>query len=133
MDHPVVIFDGVCNLCNASVSFIIRHDPEAVFHFAPLQSEAAHNLLKGESIPIDSIDSVLLVDGGNVYTESTAALMIARKLKGLWRLFYGFMIIPRPFRDAVYRLVARNRYRIFGKREQCMVPEPEVLSRFLSS
>jgi predicted DCC family thiol-disulfide oxidoreductase YuxK len=133
MDHPVVIFDGVCNLCNASVRFIIRHDPEAVFRFAPLQSKAAQKLLGGATLPVDSSDSVLLVDGNNVYSESTAALMIARKLKGGWHLLYGLMIIPSPIRDAIYRLVARNRYRIFGKREQCMIPEPDALYRFLSS
>jgi predicted DCC family thiol-disulfide oxidoreductase YuxK len=133
MDHPVVIFDGVCNLCNASVRFIIRHDPEAVFRFAPIQSKAAQKLLGGTTLPVDSSDSVLLVDGNNVYSESTAALMIARKLKGGWHLLYGLMIIPSPIRDAIYRLVARNRYRIFGKREQCMIPEPDALYRFLSS
>jgi predicted DCC family thiol-disulfide oxidoreductase YuxK len=129
--HDVVLFDGVCNLCNGSVRFIIARDPAAHFHFAALQSETARRLLT-EARHIGRLpDSVALLQGGHVYTRSTAGLRIARRLRFPWPLLYGFTIVPRPLRDAVYDLIARNRYRWFGKRDACMLPTPELRSRFL--
>lgn len=129
--HPVVLFDGVCNFCNSSVQFIIRRDPDGHFHFAALQSEVALKLLADHGWHSHRLDSIVLLDSGRVYTESTAALRIARQLKG-WPKLTAFLIaVPRPLRDPVYRLVARYRYRWFGKRESCMLPTPDVRGRFL--
>ncbi|HYE60862.1 MAG TPA: thiol-disulfide oxidoreductase DCC family protein [Phycisphaerales bacterium] len=126
--HPVVLFDGVCNLCTSSVQFIVRRDPEGRFRFAPLQSEAARGLL-GETS--ERPDSIALVEGGRVYWKSTAALRIARRLGGLWRVLYVLIVVPRPVRDWVYNIIARNRYRWFGKQDACMMPTPELRARFL--
>ena len=110
---PVILFDGVCNLCNNSVQFIIKRDPMGRFRFAALQSAAAESLLKSTGAgPLP--DSIVLVRDGRVYTQSGAVLRIARELRGLWPLAYAFIIVPRPLRDWAYRLVARNRYRWFG-------------------
>ncbi len=132
--EPVILFDGVCNLCSASVNFVIDRDPGARFRFAPLQSEAGREILTahGESIPVGDPDSIVLVEDGAVYERSTAALRIARDLGGPWSLLYVFIIIPAFVRDAVYRLVARNRYRWFGKSDACRVPTPELRARFLA-
>lgn len=132
MTEPIILFDGVCNLCNASVQFVIRHDPQARFKFAALQSATAEKLLQNCAVDRASLDSVILVEDGHVYIESDAALRIARKLGGGWSLFAGFSIVPRPIRDAVYRLIARNRYRWFGKQESCMMPTPDLRARFLA-
>lgn len=132
--HPVVLFDGVCNLCNGAVQFIIDRDPEGTFRFASLQSERAGALLRAHGLepPAGDPESMVLVDGGRVYQRSSAALRIARRLRGGWGLLYGLMIVPSFVRDAVYRLIARNRYRWFGKSEQCRVPTPELRARFLA-
>ena len=132
MTEPIILFDGVCNLCNASVQFVIRHDPQARFKFAALQSATAEKLLQNCAFDRASLDSVILVEDGRVYIESDAALRIARKLGGAWSLFAGFSIVPRPIRDAVYRFIARNRYRWFGKQESCMMPTPDLRARFLA-
>jgi predicted DCC family thiol-disulfide oxidoreductase YuxK len=140
----VVLFDGVCNFCDAWVNFVIERDPGAYFKFAPLQSEvgqkiAAENGLRSATTVIESsiddtdpIDSVILVEDGKAFTHSTAALRIARRLDGLWPLAYALIVVPRPIRDFFYRLFARYRYRMFGKKDACMVPSPEVRGRFLS-
>ncbi|MCE9667303.1 thiol-disulfide oxidoreductase DCC family protein [Myxococcus stipitatus] len=128
----VVLFDGVCNLCNGAVNFIIDRDPASSFRFAALQSDQAAALLAPLGrVPEVEPQSFILVEGGKVYERSTAALRIARRLRGGWKLFYAFMLVPRPLRDAVYRLVARNRYRMFGKAESCRMPTPELRARFL--
>ena len=132
MTEPIILFDGVCNLCNASVQFVIRHDPQARFKFAALQSATAEKLLQNCAVDRASLDSVILVEDGHVYIESDAALRIARKLGSGWSLFAGFSIVPRPIRDAVYRFIARNRYRWFGKQESCMMPTPDLRARFLA-
>ncbi|MCC6490725.1 MAG: thiol-disulfide oxidoreductase DCC family protein [Candidatus Hydrogenedentes bacterium] len=131
MDHPVILFDGVCNLCNASVQFVIRHDGSGRFRFAPLQSETGRNLLDRCGCAGGDLASVVLVEGDRCYRESTAALRVLRGCDGLWRMLYVGIVIPRFLRDAMYRLVARNRYRWFGTREQCMIPTPELRTRFL--
>ncbi len=124
----IILFDGVCNLCNGAVTFIIDRDPKGVFAFAPLQSDVAYDLIGSAA---DRLESLVLVEGDTHYTESTAALRIARRLRGPWPLLYGLIIVPRALRDSVYRLVARNRYRWFGKRDSCRVPTPELRERFL--
>src|ERR1017187_9056949 len=122
----VVLFDGVCNLCNRSVQFIIARDPAAYFRFAALGSEAAQRLL-GESVLRGPLpDSVALIERGRVYTRSAAALRIARRLRFPWPLVCALIVVPRPLRDQVYDLIARNRYRWFGKRDACMMPTPEL-------
>jgi predicted DCC family thiol-disulfide oxidoreductase YuxK len=133
--HPVVLFDGVCNLCNASVNAVIDRDPDGRFHFASLQSPAARSLLAGLGAqpPPRDPDSVLLVQDGHVYRESTAALRIARQLRGPSRLLGAFLVVPRPLRDVIYRFVARHRYGWFGKAEACRVPTPDLAARFLDA
>ena len=140
----VVLFDGVCNFCDASVNFVIERDPEGYFKFAPLQSEVGRDLarqhgLQSETAETDGsagdlipIDSVILVEDGQAYTHSTAALRIARRLGGLWSLLYGLIVVPKPVRDFFYKLFAKYRYRFFGKKDQCMLPSPEVRARFLT-
>ena len=128
-----ILFDGVCNLCNGFVQFVINHDPDGHFHFASLQSEVGRALLATHGIAVAATDpeTVLLVAQGKVYSYSTAALRIFRELGGAWRLLYAGMLLPRFVRDAAYRFVARNRYRWFGREEACMMPTPELAQRFL--
>lgn len=130
---PVVLFDGVCNLCHASVNYVIDRDPQGRFRFASLQSETARTLLEHHRVPIPGgePDTVLLLEDGRVYAQSTAALRIARRLSGPTRLLSLFLAVPRPVRDLVYRLVARNRYRWFGRSDVCRVPTPALKARFL--
>jgi len=128
--ESVILFDGVCNLCNAWVQFVIRRDPEARFAFAPLGSEPANELLRDRRAMVTS-DSIILVEKDAIYDQSTAALRIARRLAGPWALAAVFLVVPTFLRDAVYRLIARNRYRWFGRRDVCMMPTPELRARFL--
>ena len=127
----VLLFDGVCNLCNAGVNFLLNHDPAGHFKFAALQSEAGQGLLAGCKLPTDEFKSFVLVEDGRCYQRSEAALRVARRLPGAWRLLYGFILLPTPLRDALYDLVARNRYRWFGRRDTCRLPTPELRARFL--
>ena len=131
MDHPVILFDGVCNLCNGAVQFIIKRDPDSVFRFASLQSDAGQDVLRRNNLSTEDFDTMVLVEGDAVFTKSTAALRILRRLGGIGRLAYAFIVIPRFVRDWVYTFVARNRYSWFGKRDECMVPTPDLKSRFL--
>jgi predicted DCC family thiol-disulfide oxidoreductase YuxK len=124
---PVVLFDGVCNLCNGAVRFILARDPHGRFRFASLQSEAARRLLGGDH----AAASIILLEAGRTYTRSAAALRIARELRFPWPLIYAFIAVPRPLRDLVYDWVARHRYAWFGKRESCLLPAPEVRGRYL--
>ncbi len=128
---PVVLFDGVCNLCNGSVRFIIKRDPDARFQFAPLQSDAAASLIPSSPDRPALPDSVVLVEDGRLYVRSTAALRIARRLRFPWPLFWVFMIVPRPIRDFAYDVIAHHRYQWFGKRTACMVPTKDIRDRFL--
>jgi len=128
-----ILFDGVCNLCNGFVQFIIKHDSAGRFRFASLQSDVALQLLAAHGItalPAEP-ESVLLVTNGKVYSHSTAVLQILRKLGGAWTILYAGILLPRFVRDAAYRFVARNRYRWFGREEACMLPTPELAQRFL--
>lgn len=126
----IILFDGVCNLCNSSVQFIIKHDKAAYFNFASLQSDFGGQLKETKQIP-DNVDSIILMENGKVYMQSSAILRIARNLDGVWKLAAAALIIPRPIRDMVYRYAAKNRYRWFGKQDQCMLPSPELKERFL--
>lgn len=128
----VILFDGVCNFCDGAVNFIIARDTEAYFKFAPLQSEIGEKLMTENGIDKTVTDSVVLIEDGRVYTYSTAALRVARKLKGPWRLFYVFIFAPKFIRDFFYRLFAKYRYKMFGKKDECMLPTPEIRSRFLA-
>lgn len=127
----VVLFDGVCNLCNGSVQFIVRHDPAGRFRFASLQSEAGQALLLRHGMDPADLFSVVLVEGGRAYSRSDAALRIAGGLPGAWKAAGALRAVPRPLRDLVYGWVARNRYRWFGKQDACMIPTPELRARFL--
>lgn len=132
-DHPVVLFDGVCNLCTGTVQFVIERDPEGTFRFAPLQSAVGTELLAEHGLSTDHMSSFVLLADGEVYTKSGAAIRIARRLGLPYSLLTPFLAVPKPIRDAVYDLVATHRYRIFGKRESCMVPTDDVRERFLAT
>lgn len=126
----VVLFDGVCNFCDGAVNFIIRHDDEKQFKFAPLQSEIGRQMQTKYGIGED-VDTIILVEDGRAFTLSTAGLRVARGLGGLWSLAYAFIIIPAFIRDFCYRIFAKNRYRLFGRKDSCMLPTPDVRERFL--
>lgn len=131
---PTLLFDGVCNLCSGSVRWVIRHDPQALFRFASLQSAVAQDLLRRHGRPhaaSDRLDSVVLVDGDRLWVKSDAALEVLRRIGGGWALLRVLRLVPRPIRDAVYDWVASHRYRWFGKRDECWLPTPELSRRFL--
>lgn len=130
--HPILLFDGVCNLCNQSVQFVIKRDPAGLIHFAALQSEQGKALLQKHNLSPDSLDTVVLVLNNKVYTRSSAALQVLRLLGLPWSLLTVFLILPKGFRDIVYNYIAKNRYRWFGREESCMIPTPELKNRFLS-
>jgi predicted DCC family thiol-disulfide oxidoreductase YuxK len=130
-NKAIILFDGVCNFCDSSVQFVLKRDKKAYFNFASLQSEIGQELLEKHKIPKDKFESLVLIENDKAYLFSTGALRIARKLNGAWPLFYGFIIIPPFIRDFFYKLIANNRYRLFGKKEECMIPRPEWRSRFL--
>jgi len=127
----LVLFDGLCNLCDFSVNFIIDRDPGGRFVFAPLQSPTGQSLITRFNLSGTDVNSIILVDGDRYYLRSTAALKIARLLSGLWPLCYAFIVVPRPLRDSIYRWVARNRYRWFGLRDSCRLPTLRVTERFV--
>ena len=131
-DHGYILFDGYCNLCSGAVQFIIPRDPKGYFKFASLQSEWTDQLSEALNRDLSTEDSIVLIEKGRVYRESTAVLRIARKMKGLWPAFSILLVLPRGLRDGLYRWIARNRFNWFGQREQCMAPTPEVKNRFLS-
>ncbi|GAB2846704.1 thiol-disulfide oxidoreductase DCC family protein [Hymenobacter ruber] len=130
-----ILFDGVCNLCNGFVQFVIRHDPAGRFRFAALQSEAGRALLLAQGLAPAAVaaepESVLLLSGGRLYSHSAAVLRIAEGLGGGWRVAALGRLLPAAWRDAVYRFVARHRYRWFGRQESCMLPTPALKARFL--
>ena len=129
----IILFDGVCNFCNSSVNFIIERDKAGYFKFAPLQSEIGEKLLAENGVDKIETDSVVLIEDGAVYTHSTAALRVARKLDGGWRWLSYLNIVPRVVRDAAYKLFAKYRYKLFGKKDECMLPSPEIRARFLAT
>jgi predicted DCC family thiol-disulfide oxidoreductase YuxK len=128
---PIVLFDGVCNLCNGFVQTLIRLDPQAKFQFASLQSEFGQDVMRKAQLPLNELNTVILYDNGAIFTHADVPLEIARRLGGFWKLFLVFKIVPRILRNRLYNWVARNRYRWFGQRESCMIPTPELRQRFL--
>ena len=131
INFPVLLFDGVCNLCNGSVQWVLRHDARAQFRFAALQSDTGQALLRRFGLDSAQLDTVVLVDGDRIFLRSDAPLEVARRLGGGWALLYIFKVLPRPLRNAVYDWVARHRYRWFGRQESCMLPRPEWKGRFV--
>lgn len=131
-----ILFDGVCNFCNASINFIIDRDSKSIFKFAALQSEIGQELLRKNGLKTSdsesrTFDSIVAIEGNKVYQKSDAALEIARRMDGVWKFFYVFKIIPTFLRNPIYDFVARNRYRIFGRTDTCRIPTPELKARFL--
>jgi predicted DCC family thiol-disulfide oxidoreductase YuxK len=129
-DKPVVLFDGVCNLCSGSVRFILKNDKEKKFLFASLQSGYGQNLLQQFNLQVDNFNSFILYQDGKIFSRSTGALKMFEQLSG-WGWVKTFWIVPKFIRDAVYSLIANNRYRWFGKKEACWLPTPDLKARFL--
>lgn len=131
-NKQIVLFDGVCNFCNASILKIIKNDKKNIFLFASLQSEIGKEITQHFNIDTNFIDSIILVESKTNYAiKSTAALKIAKQFGGLWWLFQIFWILPTSFRDFFYDYIAKNRYKWFGKKESCMIPTPEIKSKFI--
>ena len=129
--RAIVLFDGVCNLCNNTVKFIIKRDKKKKFLFGSLQSPAGQALLKQFHLPLENFHSFVYIKGNKYYLRSSAALHIAKDMGGFWKLFYVFIILPAVVRDFFYNRIANNRYRLFGKQNECMIPTPELKKRFL--
>ncbi len=130
-EASIVLIDGVCHLCGWLTTFIIPRDPEGRFRFAPLQSDIGHRLLEKGGLDAHRLDTVVLIEKGRYYTESAAALRILRRLRFPWPAAYLLIAVPAPLRNRLYRYVAKNRYRWFGRDDQCLVPTPEIRGRFL--
>lgn len=130
-DKPILLFDGVCNLCNGLVQFIIERDPDAQFRFTALQSETGQFLLNEAGLSTSALNTVVMYDEGKFYTHSDVPLQIAWHLGKLWRFFYIFKYLPKGIRDRIYDWIAANRYKWFGKQDACMMPTPELQRRFL--
>jgi predicted DCC family thiol-disulfide oxidoreductase YuxK len=128
----IVLFDGICHLCQGAVKFIIKRDPDGIFHYASLQSEIGRKLMERSGLSEIPSGTMVLLENDNYYIRSTAALRIAKLLRFPWALMYGFIVIPRFVRDGIYNVVAANRYRWFGRDEVCYIPKKEWSGRFLS-
>lgn len=131
-EHPVILFDGVCNFCNGAINFVLKQDKKGIFRFAPLQSETGKRLLQQFNLSTNDFDSFVLIDEGKAYKKSAASLRVMTKLPWYWKEVQLFRIIPTIFRDAIYDFFAKRRYKWFGKKDQCMIPTAEIRSRFLS-
>ena len=130
--HAIVLFDGLCNLCTGSVQFILQRDPNGYFKFASMQSEAGQQLLRQHHLPLERMDTFVVITGDVCKTRSDAALEVVRHLAGGWSLLKVLAFMPKPLRDWGYTIVANNRYRWFGRQGICMVPSPELMERFLT-
>ncbi|MUK89436.1 DUF393 domain-containing protein [Ornithinibacillus sp. L9] len=128
--NGIILFDGECNFCDRSVQFILKKESEPYYHFSSLQSDAGKELIKEFGIP-KNLDSMILIEGDTYFTKSSAALRVCKKLSGYWKLLYGLLIVPKPIRDLFYNILAKNRYKWFGKKDSCMLPSAEVRNRFL--
>lgn len=128
---PIIFFDGVCNLCNGSVDFILKRDPKETFRFASLQSSIAKDLLKRESVDLNNMRTIILLNNGKVFYRSNAILEILRQLTAPWPVFYVFKLVPRFIRDGLYNLISKHRYSWFGKRDTCRIPSVGERARFL--
>lgn len=131
IENPIVVFDGVCNLCEDSVSFIIARDPDAKFKFVPAQSPVGRDLQDRYGIDAIEDETVILIKGDKVYTHSDAGLEIAKDLKGLWKYLHYAKVVPRPIRNGIYSIIAENRYNWFGQKNECMLPSLDIKARFL--
>jgi predicted DCC family thiol-disulfide oxidoreductase YuxK len=129
--HSIIFFDGVCNLCDATVHWVIKHDKKNVFRFASLQSDFAKKTLQDYTTKKPIPDSLVLLENNKIYVKSDAALRIVKKLSGIYSLLYAFIVLPRFVRDLIYDLVAKNRYKWFGKKENCLIPEASLMSKFI--
>jgi predicted DCC family thiol-disulfide oxidoreductase YuxK len=127
----IIYFDGVCNLCQGSVQFILRRDNKRLFRFASFQGKSGQDFIHANNLQQEQFETFILKEGEKIYTRSTAALKVARHLGGIWRLLFLFIIVPRFIRDAIYDNISKNRYRWFGKKEDCWIPEPKWENRFL--
>lgn len=132
-DYAIIFFDGICNFCNSSVNFIIKRDNKNYFKFASLQSEYAQNFLDLKKLPKNEFDSIILFKNNKLYIKSSATLQITKHLKGLWKLFFILIIIPPFIRNFLYDIIAKNRYKWFGKRDVCMIPDEKIKNRFLQT
>ena len=130
-NKSIILFDGVCNLCNASVNFVIKHDKNEQFLFASFQSDAAKEIMLHFNLKNLNLDSIVLIEGYKIHEKSTAILRITRHLNSGFKLLYFFIIIPKSVRDWLYSFIAKNRYKFFGKRESCMIPSLELKNRFI--
>jgi predicted DCC family thiol-disulfide oxidoreductase YuxK len=130
-NHKIILFDGVCNLCNRSVNFIISKDSKDIFRFATLQSDLGMSLMSQHGINTTKTDSVILIDTNEYHERSSAILQIVKNLSGGYALLYFFIIVPKCIRDWGYDYIAKNRYKWYGKKDSCMVPTPELVSKFL--
>lgn len=131
-EQRIILFDGICNLCNSAVKFVLKRDTKSVFKFASLQSEVSKKLLINSEVSDIDSGTFVLIENGILYTRSTAALRVVKHLSGLWPLMSVFMVVPKFIRDWVYNLISKNRYRWFGKRDTCMIPSPEMKTKFLN-
>jgi predicted DCC family thiol-disulfide oxidoreductase YuxK len=131
-DKQLILFDGVCNLCNTYVQFVIERDSQNKFLFASLQSDTGQNLLKHFGLDTTELKTLVLLQDKEIYIKSTGALRILKQLDGIWKFSYIFILIPAFIRDFFYSFVAANRYRFFGKKEYCMIPSPKLKSKFLN-
>lgn len=129
--QPILLFDGVCNLCNSSVNFIIKHDSRQQFKFASLQSDAANQILLQFGKNNSELNSIILIQNNKIYSKSSAILRVVKNLGGITSLTFIFWIIPKPIRDFVYDFIAKNRYKWFGERESCMIPTDDLKNRFV--
>jgi len=130
-NHPIILFDGVCNLCNGAVQFVIKNDKKKQFRFAALQSEVGIELSKKHDLPFETMNTFVAIIDNKSYTRSTAALEVAKLLGGAMSFAYVFIIVPTFIRDGIYDWISKNRYRWFGKKESCMIPTPDLRERFL--
>ncbi len=131
-NDQIILFDGICNLCNSFVIFIIKRDSKSKFKFAALQSAAGQNMLKKIGLTFNDVNTLVYIKGEKYFLKSTAVLYISKDLGGIWIMFFAFIIFPKFIRDFFYNLIANSRYRILGKRETCMIPDPEICNKFLS-
>lgn len=130
-DGPILLFDGVCNLCSSSVQFVLKRNKKGNLRFASLQSEFGQKALENSQLPSDYINSLVLLEGGKTYVKSDAALRLSKHLNGLWKIGTIFLVVPRFIRNPIYDLIAKYRYNWFGKKDVCWIPKPEWKDRFL--
>jgi predicted DCC family thiol-disulfide oxidoreductase YuxK len=130
-DQSIILFDGVCNFCNGAVNFLIKKDKKSQLKFGAIQSEQGQELLRTYGLSTTEINTFIFIENKKAYTRSTAALKVSKYLGGLWPAFYGFIIVPKFIRDGIYNWIAKNRYKWFGQKDECMIPTPDVRQRFL--